>query len=86
LSVTDRKLEGYQAEFPAGADASEPHIHEGPELVYVLRASLFISIDGTEHVLNAAYSIYFEPTVPRATARAVSRAAFQHVSSSRIVL
>ncbi len=35
--VNDRELEGYHAEFPAGAGPSEPHTHDGAELVYVLK-------------------------------------------------
>jgi transcriptional regulator with XRE-family HTH domain len=62
--VNDRKLEGYQAEFPAGAGTSEPHTHDGAELVYVLKGRLIISITGVDHTLDAADSIYFDPSVP----------------------
>jgi quercetin dioxygenase-like cupin family protein/DNA-binding XRE family transcriptional regulator len=62
--VNDRKLEGYLAEFPSGSASSEPHSHDGAELVYVLRGRLVISIDGEDHTLNASDSIYFDPAVP----------------------
>lgn len=62
--INDRKLEGYHAEFPAGAGPSEPHAHEGAELVYVLKGKLVITIDGEDHMLNVSDSIYFDPSWP----------------------
>jgi quercetin dioxygenase-like cupin family protein len=62
--VNDRKLEGYHAEFPAGAGPSEPHAHDGAELVYMLKGRLVITIDGEEHTLDASDSIYFDPSAP----------------------
>lgn len=62
--VNDRKLEGYQAAFPAGAGPSEPHTHDGAELVYVLKGKLAITIDGEDHELGEADAIYFDPSVP----------------------
>ncbi|WP_287959044.1 cupin domain-containing protein [Filomicrobium sp.] len=62
--VKDRKLEGYLAEFPAGAGPSEPHDHPGAELVYVLKGRLVITIDGEDHTLDASDSIYFDPSAP----------------------
>jgi len=62
--VNDRKLEGYHAEFPAGAGPSEPHAHVGAELVYVLKGKLVITIDGEDHTLNVSDAIYFDPSAP----------------------
>ena len=62
--VTDRKLESYYAEFPAGAGPSDPHHHDGAELVYVLKGRLVITIDGEDHTLDASDSIYFDPSAP----------------------
>jgi quercetin dioxygenase-like cupin family protein len=62
--VNDRELEGYHAEFPAGAGPSEPHTHDGAELVYVLKGKLVITIDGEDHTLEASDSIYFDPSAP----------------------
>jgi len=62
--VNDRKLEGYHAEFPARAGPSEPHAHDGAELVYVLKGRLVITIDGEDHTLNVSDSIYFDPAAP----------------------
>jgi len=62
--VSDRKLEGYLAQFPSGSAASEAHAHDGAELVYVARGKLIIAIDGEEHLLDESDSIYFDPTAP----------------------
>lgn len=62
--VNDRKLEGFLAEFPAGSAPSEPHSHDGAELVYVLRGKLVINVDGEDHTLSASDSIYFDPAAP----------------------
>jgi len=60
--VNDRKLESYQADFPAGAGASEPHSHDGAELVYVLKGRLVVDIDGEAHELGESDAIYFDST------------------------
>lgn len=62
--VNDRKLEGYRADFPAGTGPSEPHAHDGAELVYVLKGRLVIAIDGEDHELGPSDAIYFDPGVP----------------------
>jgi transcriptional regulator with XRE-family HTH domain len=62
--VNDRKLEGYHADFPAGTGPSEPHSHEGAELVYVLKGRLVITIDGEDHELGEFDAIYFESITP----------------------
>jgi transcriptional regulator with XRE-family HTH domain len=62
--VNDRKLEGYFASFPAGAAPSDPHTHDGAELIYVVKGKLVISIGGGEHVLATSDAIYFDPSVP----------------------
>lgn len=62
--VNDRKLEGYRADFPAGADASELHTHEGAELIYVLKGKLAVTIGGEAFELGASDTIYFDPSAP----------------------
>lgn len=62
--VNDRKLEGYHADFPAGTDASEPHTHEGAELIYVLKGKLAVTIAGEVFELGASDTIYFDPSAP----------------------
>ncbi len=62
--VNDRKLEGYYAEFLAGGGPSEPHAHDGAELVHVLKGKLVISIYDEDYTLKTSDSIYFDPSAP----------------------
>jgi len=62
--VTDRKLAGYYAEFPAGGDPSEPHEHDGAELITVLSGELAVDVGGEETVLKAGDAMYFDSSVP----------------------
>jgi transcriptional regulator with XRE-family HTH domain len=62
--VNDRKLEGYYAEFQAGAGPSEPHMHDGAELIYMLNGRLVITIDGKDHELEKSDAIYFDSSAP----------------------
>ncbi|MDQ2091505.1 helix-turn-helix domain-containing protein [Marimonas arenosa] len=58
--VSDRKLEAYLAEFPAGAEPSDAHRHDGVELIYVMRGTLELLIhDGVER-LGPGDSVYFD--------------------------
>ncbi len=58
--VSERKLEAYLAEFPEGAPQSEPHVHHGVELIYVIGGALGLHIHGREERLEAGDSIYFD--------------------------
>lgn len=60
--VPDLRIEAYYASFPAGADASAPHRHEGAELVYVLHGSLTVDIDGELAELDEGDVLYFDPS------------------------
>lgn len=62
--VNERKLESYRADFPPGGRPSEPHEHEGAELVYVLKGKLVININGVDHELKESDAIYFDPSAP----------------------
>ena len=62
--VNDRKLEGYRAVFPSKGEASEPHTHEGAEIVYIVSGKLAITIEGEKHILSTGDAIYFDPSVP----------------------
>lgn len=62
--VTDRKMEAYHAEFPVGADPSEPHRHDGAELIYVLKGTLGVTVDGEPVSLDAGDSLYFDSSAP----------------------
>lgn len=58
--VSDRKLEAYLAEFPAGAEPSAPHSHPGAELIYVMSGRMRLFIHDDEIELDAGDSIYFD--------------------------
>lgn len=62
--VNDRKMEAYYAEFPAGAERSEPHEHPGPEFIYVLRGQIVVNVDGEDFTLDESDTIYFDSTAP----------------------
>jgi transcriptional regulator with XRE-family HTH domain len=62
--VTDRKLQAFYAEFPTPSKASERHLHEGAELIYVLKGQLVVSITGDDVVLNEGDAMYFDSGVP----------------------
>jgi quercetin dioxygenase-like cupin family protein/DNA-binding phage protein len=58
--LSDRNFEAYLAEFPPGRPASEPHRHDGTELVYVLKGRLVVTIDDEDHLLDAGDAICFD--------------------------
>jgi hypothetical protein len=58
-SVSAPKIVAYHAEFPRQAAASEPHRHNGAELVYVLRGKLSIVVEDEETILCHGDAMYF---------------------------
>ncbi|MCG7391805.1 cupin domain-containing protein [Microvirga sp. ACRRW] len=62
--VTDRKMQAYYAEFPASSNESQPHQHDGAELVYVIKGRLALSIAGSDFVLDEGDAIYFDSGAP----------------------
>lgn len=67
--ATDRKMQGYYAEFPAHSPPSEPHRHDGAELVYVLNGQLCVTVDGEDNILAAGDAVYFDSGAPHSYAR-----------------
>jgi quercetin dioxygenase-like cupin family protein/DNA-binding XRE family transcriptional regulator len=67
--VTDRKMAGYYAEFPAHATPSAPHRHGGVELIYVLKGRLAVTIDGEETVLDEGDALSFDSAAPHSYCR-----------------
>jgi quercetin dioxygenase-like cupin family protein/DNA-binding XRE family transcriptional regulator len=59
----DRGFEAYLAEFAPGLAPSDPHSHDGSELVYILDGRLSVSIDGDQHVLGPGDAICFDSGV-----------------------
>lgn len=58
--ATNRKMEAYYAEFPVQSKPSEPHSHEGAELIYVLKGQLLVSVEGEDTILDAGDAMYFD--------------------------
>jgi transcriptional regulator with XRE-family HTH domain len=69
FSVTDRKMEAFFAEFPVRSRPSEPHRHQGAELIYVIKGQLVINVDGEDVTLDAGDAMYFDPSAPHSYRR-----------------
>jgi len=67
--VTDRKMEAFFAEFPIQSKPSEPHRHQGAELIYVIKGQLVINVDGEDVTLDAGDAMYFDPSAPHSYRR-----------------
>jgi transcriptional regulator with XRE-family HTH domain len=65
--VTDRKMEAFYAEFQGRQ--SEPHRHDGAELIYLLNGHLAVNIDGEETVLHEGDAMYFDSGAPHTYGR-----------------
>lgn len=64
--VTDRKIEAFFAEFPPQAKPSEPHRHDGAELIYVIKGRLVVNVDGDDIALETGDAMYFDSSAPHA--------------------
>lgn len=64
FSATERTSEAYLAEFVADSKPTEPHRHEGRELIYVIADALVVTVNGNEVVLEAGDALYFDSSVP----------------------
>jgi transcriptional regulator with XRE-family HTH domain len=58
--VSDSKIIAFHAEFPRHGAASEPHQHNGAELVYILRGKLSIVVEEEETILFPGDAMYFD--------------------------
>ena len=58
--INDRPIDSYLSEFVPRTPFSEPHEHEGVELVFVITGALEIQIHDKVHRLEARDSIYFD--------------------------
>ena len=67
--VTDRKMEAFFAEFPMQALPSEPHQHDGAELIYVIKGQLVVNVDGDDIALDAGDAMYFDSSAPHGYGR-----------------
>jgi mannose-6-phosphate isomerase-like protein (cupin superfamily) len=64
--ATERLMDAYLAEFPAGAPRSQPHRHAGAEFVFVLDGRLAVEVDETRVELGEGDALYFDSGVPHA--------------------
>lgn len=71
--ASNRRMEAFYAEFEQGT-TSQPHTHEGAEVVYVMTGELAVGILGEESVLAQGDSIYFDSGQPHSYRR-IGRAA-----------
>jgi quercetin dioxygenase-like cupin family protein len=62
--VSESKLNGYYVEVEARDQASEPHEHEGAEIVFIERGELVVNLDGEDFTLQAGDSMYFDSGYP----------------------
>jgi transcriptional regulator with XRE-family HTH domain len=58
--ATDRTMEAYYAEFPVTGEPSEPHSHDGAELIYVLKGRLLVDVEGEAVALDEGDAMYFD--------------------------
>lgn len=58
--VTERRMEAYYAEFPPQAKPSEPHRHDGAELIFVLKGQLTVTVAGEAITLDEGDAMYFD--------------------------
>jgi quercetin dioxygenase-like cupin family protein len=57
-------MEAFSAEFPAQSKPSEPHQHEGAELIYVIKGQLVVNLDGEDVTLDVGDAMYFDSSAP----------------------
>ena len=62
--VNDRPIEAYLAEFVPRTPHTDPHEHNGVELVYVISGEIEIMIHNETHTLNARDSMFFDSQFP----------------------
>jgi transcriptional regulator with XRE-family HTH domain len=68
--ATERLMDAYLAEFPAGAPQSAPHRHEGAEFVYVLRGNVAVTVEEERVELAEGDALYFDSGAPHGYAAA----------------
>lgn len=62
--VNDRPIDSYLSEFMPRTPPSEPHEHDGVELVYVISGAIEVHIHDEVHSLDAKDSMYFDARFP----------------------
>lgn len=62
--VTDRKMEAYLAEFETESGTTEPHEHDGAEIIYVISGALTLNVADEDIELSEGDSVYFDSGYP----------------------
>ncbi len=62
--INDRPIDSYLSEFIPRTPFSEPHEHDGVELIYVITGAVEIQIHDKVHRLDAKDSMYFDARHP----------------------
>lgn len=62
--VTDRAMDAYLAMFRAGAAETDPHMHPGAEVIYVISGTLVVTVEGEVFELESGDSMYFDGALP----------------------
>ena len=58
--VVERKMNAFLATFSLKSKPSQPHQHEGAELIYIMKGQLVVNIDGDEFTLHEGDAMYFD--------------------------
>jgi transcriptional regulator with XRE-family HTH domain len=62
--VNDRPLEAYLAEFIPRTPATEPHEHQGVELIFIISGTLLVNVHDKTNELQTGDSMFFDSTYP----------------------
>lgn len=62
--ANDRPIDSFLSEFIPGKPPSEPHDHDGVELIYVIAGAIDVQIHDDVHRLEAKDSMYFDARFP----------------------
>ena len=66
FDAMNKNMQAYVAEFPKRLDPFDEHVHDGGELIYVVRGVLALLFQEEEYVLHAGDSAYFDSSKPHA--------------------
>ncbi len=64
FSAREKAMQAYVAGFPVRKRHSDPHVHEGSELLYVLSGRVEIWTSSELHILDTGDSCYFDSSEP----------------------
>jgi transcriptional regulator with XRE-family HTH domain len=62
--ATERRMDAYLAELPAGGQPSTPHRHDGAELIFVLSGRMSVGVEREQTLLGEGDAMYFDSGAP----------------------